>query len=403
MRLSVILVAYNTPLFFIYIWANKISTMKKNYSLLAMLIMFASISFAQIPVNGLIAGYPFNGNANDISGYGNNGTVSGATLTTDRFGNSNSAYSFNGSSNYITLGQNAQINNLANDFSVSYWIYLAQVASSNESVITSFSTYMSSTWRFLSRINTSINFDYIGGTVWQYTDYATTLATNTWYNVVFTRIGGTTSLYLNGSLVATGNLSTSAMPTPASPAANTVIGYNVASNSEYFNGKIDDVYFYDRGLYTTEVGQLYSSTTCMQTVNDTVNQTVYDTVYTHVTVYDTTHVTVYDTTYTAVAVTDTLYINAALTGIAPPNNINELRVYPNPAKTDLYIDCGNYASMSGYTIKVTNSIGQVVFSTTITQQQYDINLSSWSGLGIYVLSIYDQSNTVITTKEIVIQ
>ena len=46
--------------------------------------------------NNLIAFFPFNGNANDESGNGNNGTVNGASLTTDRFGNSNSAYYFDG-------------------------------------------------------------------------------------------------------------------------------------------------------------------------------------------------------------------------------------------------------------------------------------------------------------------
>ena len=44
-----------------------------------------------VPTNGLVGYWPFNGNANDESGNGNNGTVNGATLTTDRFGNSNSA------------------------------------------------------------------------------------------------------------------------------------------------------------------------------------------------------------------------------------------------------------------------------------------------------------------------
>src|ERR1017187_9384521 len=39
--------------------------------------------------NGLVAYYPFIGNANDASGNGNNGTVQGATLTTDRFNNPN--------------------------------------------------------------------------------------------------------------------------------------------------------------------------------------------------------------------------------------------------------------------------------------------------------------------------
>jgi hypothetical protein len=50
------------------------------------------ISFTTIDVDvttGLVAYYPFNGNANDESGNGNNGTVNGATLTSDRFGNTN--------------------------------------------------------------------------------------------------------------------------------------------------------------------------------------------------------------------------------------------------------------------------------------------------------------------------
>ena len=50
---------------------------------------------------GLVAYYPFNGNANDESGNGRNGTVNGPSLTTDRNGSSNSAYSFSG--NTITL------------------------------------------------------------------------------------------------------------------------------------------------------------------------------------------------------------------------------------------------------------------------------------------------------------
>jgi hypothetical protein len=54
-----------------------------------------------VPTNGLVGWWPFNGNANDESGNGNNGTVNGATLTADRFGNLNKAYSFDGVDNYI--------------------------------------------------------------------------------------------------------------------------------------------------------------------------------------------------------------------------------------------------------------------------------------------------------------
>ncbi len=54
-----------------------------------------------VPTNGLVGWWPFNGNANDESGNGNNGTVNGATLTADRFGNSSKAYNFDGVNDFI--------------------------------------------------------------------------------------------------------------------------------------------------------------------------------------------------------------------------------------------------------------------------------------------------------------
>ncbi len=68
-----------------------------------LIVFFAatSILVAQIPTDSLTAYFPFNGNANDESGNGNNGIVLDASLTTDRFGNSNGAYYFNGTSSWI--------------------------------------------------------------------------------------------------------------------------------------------------------------------------------------------------------------------------------------------------------------------------------------------------------------
>ncbi|MGK5093653.1 hypothetical protein WDW89_16785 [Deltaproteobacteria bacterium TL4] len=65
-----------------------------------------SLQESSIPTNGLVAYYPFNGNANDESGNGNNGTVNGATLTTDRDGQTGKAYSFDGTDDYITITDN---------------------------------------------------------------------------------------------------------------------------------------------------------------------------------------------------------------------------------------------------------------------------------------------------------
>jgi hypothetical protein len=81
--------------------------MKKLFILFA---LFAHVVAAQnvpnyVPTNGLVGWWPFNGNANDLSGNGNNGVVNGATLTTDRFGYANKAYDFNSNNNtYIQAG-----------------------------------------------------------------------------------------------------------------------------------------------------------------------------------------------------------------------------------------------------------------------------------------------------------
>ncbi len=72
-----------------------------------------------IPTNGLIGYWPFTGNANDLSGNGNNGVVNGATLTSDRFGNVNAAYNYNGNNNIIANFPSAIIG----DWTISAWYY----------------------------------------------------------------------------------------------------------------------------------------------------------------------------------------------------------------------------------------------------------------------------------------
>lgn len=87
----------------------------------------------QIPTDGLVAYYPFNGNANDESGNGNNGTVNGATLTTDRHGNPNSSYNFRGF-NYgdkITIPNNSSLS-FSNEISISLWTKQASQSGMDE-------------------------------------------------------------------------------------------------------------------------------------------------------------------------------------------------------------------------------------------------------------------------------
>jgi uncharacterized protein (TIGR02145 family) len=74
---------------------------------------------SNIPTDGLVAYYPFNGNANDESGNGNHGTATDATLTYDRFDNENSAYSFDGDGDYIVSTSNVGVGQTTLTFS--FW------------------------------------------------------------------------------------------------------------------------------------------------------------------------------------------------------------------------------------------------------------------------------------------
>ncbi|MDM8559380.1 LamG domain-containing protein [Candidatus Parabeggiatoa sp. HSG14] len=71
--------------------------------------------------DGLVAYYPFNGNANDVSGNENHGTVKGATLTKDRFGKSKSAYRFDGDNDCI-LANDTNSLDIQNSISLLAWL-----------------------------------------------------------------------------------------------------------------------------------------------------------------------------------------------------------------------------------------------------------------------------------------
>jgi hypothetical protein len=100
----------------------------------SLLIALASAAAAQIPTSGLIGRWEFSGNANDGSGSGNHGTVVGATLVNDRCGNPNSAYSFNGISDYITMLYSGPTGSASR--SISFWMKTNYTALSPTSMFT---------------------------------------------------------------------------------------------------------------------------------------------------------------------------------------------------------------------------------------------------------------------------
>ena len=93
----------------------------------ALWMFVANIATSQIPTAGLVGYWPFNGNANDMSGNGNHGILGGANggpaLTTDRFGNANSCYEFGGyyNPNWIDVPNSSSLQ-FDTTVSVSFWI-----------------------------------------------------------------------------------------------------------------------------------------------------------------------------------------------------------------------------------------------------------------------------------------
>jgi N-acetylneuraminic acid mutarotase len=141
---------------------------------------------------------------------------------------------------------------------------------------------------------------------------------------------------------------------------------------------------------TSNIATIQIADTCITNVTDT----------TFVTITDTNVVTVYDTLLTTV--TDTLIINTTLS-LPAPNNENTILIYPNPASDHITIDNGNYTAMAGYSIKIENNAGQQVFQSAINQQQFYVDLSTWTGNGLYFVHLIDAQNNTVTIRKIVLQ
>jgi len=104
-----------------------------------------------------------------------------------------------------------------------------------------------------------------------------------------------------------------------------------------------------------------------------------------------------------VSTTDTLYINTNITGLTPPTNTNTIKVYPNPAMDHITLDYGNYILMTGYSVQITNSLGQVVYSAAVNQQSSFVALNSWTGNGLYFVYLLDPQGNTVEIKKIVLQ
>jgi hypothetical protein len=225
-----------------------------------------------VPTNGLVGWWPFNGNANDESGNGNNGTVNGATLTTDRFGVANKAYSFNPSSNSnVTIPFSNSLNSIQNGITLSAWIYMdggtpagtpprilelrGAYGGGGDAGFVMLSTTNNATLRafelrwYNNNGNSNLNFSPTNST----------LTTLNWHLVTFTADGtsGTAKYYFDGVLQST---STNSIITQCNYNNNSLILGAEPNLLGKWGGKLDDIAIYNRALTQQEITNLYTST-----------------------------------------------------------------------------------------------------------------------------------------------
>lgn len=201
---------------------------------------------------GLVAWYPFSGNAGDSSGHGHDGTVYGAVPIYDRYGNPNSAYTFNGTTNYIEVSYSPELNP-TEQLTVSAWVNATYWGPYNYSNTIVDCEVPGMHMGFGLRGGaTTAGFFIATWSNWKttYSDPGT-IAADTWYHLAGSYDGSALKLYINGmvadSLACGGSMDPSNL--------HLRIGTN-NSGLRYFHGVIDEVRIYSRALSQAEIDTL---------------------------------------------------------------------------------------------------------------------------------------------------
>jgi len=219
---------------------------------------------------GLVAWYPFNGDANDESGNGLDALVYGAVLAPDRFGHCEAAYAFDGSSSYMTIPDPANLLNFdarTNSYTVAVWVNLSSLAQRQDFIIDRVSLnnppcsydlfYEPGTGKFIADCwDGNINVQLLS---------VTAPTTGNWYFLTMVDTAGVLKFYINGSREI-GPPFDATTPNQIPPNYGSTLNNDQGRTIGRFAGQfygydtdgfLDDIRIYDRALSAAEVRQLY--------------------------------------------------------------------------------------------------------------------------------------------------
>lgn len=213
--------------------------------------------FSKFVKGNLLAYYPFNGNANDLSGNNRNGTVNGVQSVSDRNGNTGSAFLFDGISSSIHVPNDNGLN-VQNAFAMNFWMKIGAFYNREQ--------YPISHGNYSNRLKVSISNKRLRWTIKTSTgikdlDSESELVIDSLYNVTAIYNGSDMEIFLNGELDAFIPWSGLLQQT----AVDLTIGQVLPNDNNYnFNGVLDDIRFFDYGLSVDEITAFSSRLTSVR-------------------------------------------------------------------------------------------------------------------------------------------
>ena len=224
-----------------------------------------------VPTNGLVGFWPFEGNANDISGNDINGIVHSATLVNDRFGNLSSAYSFDNETatfgnakDWIELPYTDKFN--FTEFTISTWVYARNYYVTNTNNSIHYSALISrsdggcnvggSGLRFYTGPDGEF-FSEVEGLNPNNAHAYNVVDLNRWTMLTMSYDGVSIKQYVDGVLVNEATSSGTIVPDPC----NTfTFGESYMANGHWYNfdGVLDDIGMWNRALTSSEIETLYN-------------------------------------------------------------------------------------------------------------------------------------------------
>lgn len=315
-----------------------------------------------VPSNGLVGWWPFSGDANDQSNNGFDGVVSGAVLTTDRNGDLNSAYNFDGVNDFISM---SGITNVYTSYSISCWISTNEIPSQageykgivskgswgeNHGGDHTFFLVLQDRHYFPSDKGVLIGYESSTGSNSVLNHNAITDYVGNWKHLVvsYNNVDESLSIYVDGELVE----GTSTSVNINNNTEPLIVGnmYTPPSSqpgmlNAFFNGKIDDIGVWDRVLTSEEITELYNSP---------------------------------------------LSINEL-------NNQLSFSVYPNPTKNDITIFVSEYTSPIDFSIY--DNSGKIIFTSKINSELTTIDISKFSQGTYNIVLNQEKGNLVPLIKQ----